>query len=162
MLCQAGRLCGEACVIPSEVAIGLHDCGTAMMVGASRRRVFSWKCSLSIEHADSPRSQATAAPLSLSHSSVRGWFFLLVGFFVWCCRKGSSWVGPALNTFSSMHGQSPEKAFRTVLLSPRQGLPRTCFSSTLPRIHGQITFPSADSAFSGPSAARIEIPRARC
>ena len=51
------------------------------------------------------------------------------------------WVGPALNSFSSMHGQSPKHALR-----PVQGL---------------ICIPSAERAFSGPSAARIEIPRAR-
>ena len=40
-------------------------------------------------------------------------------------------------------------------------LPHTGFADTLPRIHDQKTSPSADSAFSGPSAARIENPRAR-
>ena len=41
-------------------------------------------------------------------------------------------------------------------------LPRTSFSSTLPRIHDQKNCPlTGQRAFSGSSAARIEIPRAR-
>ena len=73
-------------------------------------------------------------------------------------------VGPALNSFSSSHGQSAKKALRAVqrfVSPPTWTGPRTGFSFTLPRIHVRKTFPSGDRAFSGPSAARIEIPRAR-
>ena len=108
---------------------------------------------------------------------VPGMFFVVVpvGFFRYCRNALSlPWVGPALNSFSSEHAwtvrrkPSAPPSRRLFVSPPTWTGPKISllssahgFSSTLPRIHDQKNLPLRGQGFSGPSAARIEIPRAR-
>ena len=84
------------------------------------------------------------------HSKRGCLFWSPLGFCLGTVGKAFSlpWVGPALNSFSSMHGQSPKQALRPVQglicistnvdrVYKKPSLPRTGFSSTSPCIHDQ-------------------------
>ena len=96
---------------------------------------------------------------------------LFLGLFTVGKDFSLPWVGPALNSFSSTHGQSPKQAVRPVqglicLHQRGQGLkkgfsPARGLFFYLATYHDQKAFLSADRAFSGPFAARISVPRAR-